>query len=289
MLQLSLRVSQSELERVEAILLAQGAVSVTLRDAGDEAIYEPAPGETPLWSAFEVTALFEADSDMDRVRSCLDQALQAPRAVGIAPLEERDWVRAWMDRFGPMDFGQGLWVCPTGMEAPPQARVIVRLDPGLAFGTGTHATTALCLEWLASHPPRGARIVDYGCGSGILSLAAAKLGAAQIMAVDIDPQALQATRDNADRNGIPPDVLRTGLAGEMGGPAVDLILANILSNTLTALYPEMVRLSRPGTRILLSGILAGQAQAVARVYAQGFRLQPPRSRADWVLIEGVRS
>lgn len=289
MLQLTLKISGSELERVEAVLLAEGAVSVTLRDAGDTPIYEPGPGETPLWSAFEVAALFEADSDMDRVRSCLSQTLETPTPVRIAPLEERVWARAWMDHFRPMGFGQGLWICPTGMDAPPQAETLVRLDPGLAFGTGTHATTALCLEWLANHPPRGVRILDYGCGSGILSLAAAKLGAAQIMATDIDPQALQATRDNADKNRIPAEVLETGLPRTITGDPVDLILANILSNTLIALYPEMVRLSRPGTRIVLSGILATQAHSVAEAYSPAFRLQAPRSREDWVLIEGVRA
>jgi len=266
-----------------------GALSVTFEDAADQPILEPPPGAMPLWSRTCVVGLFDDTADMAAVRGMLAGALgdEAAGRIREEALPDRDWTRAWMDDFGPMRFGERLWVCPSNVEPPEPEAINLFLDPGLAFGTGTHPTTALCLEWLDAHPPVGLSVIDYGCGSGILAIAALKLGAAEVLGVDNDPQALTATRDNAARNGLEGRVKVT-LPDEFEVPPADLVLANILANPLIELAPRLAALVRPGGRIVLSGILADQAQAVADAYGPWFDISPPVQREDWVRLEGVR-
>jgi len=265
-----------------------GALSVTVLDAGDEPLLEPAPGETPLWHAVRVVALFDATADSDRVLAVLrDQLADPDLTIGIERLEDRDWSSTWRDTFGAMQFGSHLWVCPFGEDPPDQDAVVVHLDPGLAFGTGTHPTTGLCLGWLDAHPPTGQQVIDYGCGSGILAMAAYKLGAVQVHAVDIDPQALQATRDNAARNGIETSI-EVLYPDELGPSAVGLVIANILANPLIELAPELAGRVASGGHIILTGILSEQADAVMDAYRPWCEFATPVSREEWVLLVGVK-
>ncbi|RMG29089.1 MAG: 50S ribosomal protein L11 methyltransferase [Gammaproteobacteria bacterium] len=267
-------------------LEALGAASVTFEDAGDEPLLEPGVGETPLWRRTRVIGLFEAGQGR-RARQRLAHALPEATRLALEPLPDRDWTRAWLDAFRPLRFGRRLWVVPSGFAPPPEAEVVLRLDPGLAFGTGTHPTTALCLEWLEAHPPEGQEVVDYGCGSGILAVAACLLGAVQVVAVDHDPQALAATRANAQRNRV-HDRIQACRPEDAPAGTADLVLANILANPLIELAPRLAGRVRPGGRIVLSGILEAQAGAVAAAYAPMFALAPPRVREGWVCLEGVR-
>ena len=201
-LQLIIEAQPSQIAAIQDYLDAAGALAVTLEDAGDEPLYEPPPGASPLWTQTRVVGLFPADARMETVVKGLGESLGAMPPHRLCALADRNWTRTWLDHFHPMQFGERLWVCPSGYDAPDPTAATVYLDPGLAFGTGTHPTTALCLEWLDANPPRGLEAVDYGCGSGILALAALRLGASHVWAVDNDPQALLATADNARKNGI---------------------------------------------------------------------------------------
>ena len=270
---------------------ACGALSVTMADAADQPLYEPDPGTTPLWSATRVTALFEMDADLDAVRQRLADSFGSAvlQRTSEEQLGDQDWERAWLERFQPMRFGERLWICPAGQrpaEAPDQ--VLIDLDPGLAFGTGTHPTTELCLQWLDRHAPRGSQVLDYGCGSGILAIAALKLGAASVWAVDIDRQALWATRENAARNQV-GERLNTGLPNELPPQRFDLLLANILANPLIELASRLAGLVRPDGRLVLSGILSEQARDVQNAYETWFDFSPPVGRNGWVRLEAVRT
>ncbi|MDV3238122.1 MAG: 50S ribosomal protein L11 methyltransferase [Gammaproteobacteria bacterium] len=287
--QLTLPAADADPQVLADFFDALGALSVTLQDAADQPLFEPPPGATPLWSQVRVTALFEAGADLARIRAQLAERFGAACAARLQaePLDDRDWVRAWMDGYAPMRFGERLWIVPTGFEAPDPGGVNLLLDPGLAFGTGTHPTTALCLEWLDAHPPVDQCVIDYGCGSGILGIAALKLGAREVWAVDNDPQALTATRDNAERNGVLGRV-RTVLPGDLPEVPADLLLANILANPLIELAPRFAALVRTGGGLVLSGILADQAADVAAAYHAAFALAPPAQREDWVRLDGRR-
>jgi ribosomal protein L11 methyltransferase len=289
-IQTHLTVDKSQAPLVELLFENLGALSVTLGDAGDEPMLEPAPGETPLWSATRVTGLFPGDTDIDHLRAALNDALarEPGRSLEIEILEDRDWERAWLDRFAPMRFGERLWIRPGGqpVDAGPEA-AIVDLDPGLAFGTGTHPTTALCLEWLDAHPPAGHEVIDFGCGSGILGIAALKLGARHVLCVDHDPQAVLATRENAQRNAV-ADRLSACDDHTFEDRPAQLVLANILANVLIELAPRIGGLVTPGGDLVLSGILAEQAEAVADAYGDLFDFQPPQEHEGWVLLHGRR-
>ena len=287
--QFSMDIGDLDAAAVEAVLEAQGALAVTYTDAADSPVLEPAPGETRLWPATRVSALFEADFEP----GALEQALVARFRLAAVPryrlerLEDRVWEREWLRDFHAMRFGHRLWICPGDEPPPADDAVVVRLDPGLAFGTGTHATTALCLEWLDGTPPTGLDVLDYGCGSGILAIAALALGARQASAVDIDPQALRATRTNADRNGV-GDRIEIATPQDLGPAKFDCVIANILAGPLIELAPALACRSRPGGRIVLSGILRDQADGVLAAYAPWYRLDSPRARDDWTLISGIR-
>ena len=288
-LQFSVEVTGDQAESVSEVFNSIGALSVTVLDAADEPLLEPAPGETPLWSQARVIALFDAAIDAGCVQTTIRDSLAIPDlAIKVERLDDRDWSTTWRDTFGAMCFGEHLWVCPLGELPPDPAAVVVQMDPGLAFGTGTHATTALCLEWLATHPLAGQQVIDYGCGSGILAIAAHKLGDAQVHAVDIDPQALDATRENASRNGITAglDVL---YPDALGTQPVDLVIANILANPLIKLAEDLAARVAPGGRIILTGILAEQADAVMTPYRAWFDFDAPVCREEWVLLTGVKN
>jgi ribosomal protein L11 methyltransferase len=270
---------------------ACGALSVTMADAADQPLYEPDPGTTPLWSATRVAALFDVDADLHAVRQRLAECF-GPAVLQRTieeQLDDQDWERAWLDRFHPMQFGERLWICPAG-QRPPEApdQVLIDLDPGLAFGTGTHPTTELCLQWLDGHAPRGEHVLDYGCGSGILAIAALKLGAASVWAVDIDRQALWATRENAARNQVEAR-LKTGLPDELPEQRFDLLLANILANPLIELASRLACLVRPGGRLVLSGVLSEQARDVQNAYEPWFDFSSPVGRQGWIRLEAVRA
>lgn len=286
--------SREQATQLEEALLECGALSVTLQDSADEPVLEPGVGERPLWSETRVVALFDADADLDNALDdlainlgCLRDQLPGYR---IEALADQAWERAWMDQFQPMRFGRRLWVCPSWSEVTDADAVVLRLDPGLAFGTGTHPTTALCLEWLESQPLTGVTVLDYGCGSGILAIAALLLGAERAIGVDNDPQALVATRDNAARNGIAPERLITCLPDQCPADLrVGVTVANILAGPLQQLAPTLAGYTAPGGAIALSGILAEQAAAVAQAYIPWFSLPAPVQRDEWVRIAGVRS
>jgi ribosomal protein L11 methyltransferase len=276
-------------EAVEAALFEVGASSITFVDRGDEPVLEPRPGEVRLWSDTLVRALFQESSDaalnLDRLASALGP--HVTQTARVRAVEDQVWERAWLTGWKSMRFGRRLWICPRAAEAPadPQA-IIVRLDPGLAFGTGTHPTTALCLQVIDSLPIEGRTVIDYGCGSGVLGIAALKLGAAHVIAVDLDHQALLATRDNARRNGVAASMTVQGI--DAGLPASFCVIANILAGPLIELAPRLTASCEPGGHLLLSGLLRTQAYAVKAAYAAGFDMVQVIERDEWCCIHARR-
>ena len=294
-LELSLRCRASDEARVEAALDELGALSVSLLDAADaeneQAILEPGVGEIPLWPEVVMLALFEAGTNPDLLLHAIeawDERIDLSQA-SFRVVEDQDWERAWMDQYQPMHFGRRTWIVPWNMDAPPEAEggVIVRLDPGLAFGSGTHPTTALCLEWLDSLELKGQEVLDFGCGSGILALAALKLGAARAVGVDNDPQALLATADNAERNGV-GERLSVYLPDDEPERTYPVVVANILAVALEQLAPVLAARVVPGGVIALSGILHGQEGALLQQYAQWFDELRADRLDDWMRITGRR-
>jgi ribosomal protein L11 methyltransferase len=301
-LQFTLDVGARDPAPWEDALFELGALSVTLLDAADDPVLEPAPGATPLWPTVVVRALFPVESNPDALRAGL-QSTAAPDAASLAraasfeTIADRAWEREWLKDFRPMRFGDRLWICPGGQR--PDETVLagadwtcVELDPGLAFGTGTHATTALCLGWLDSGAGswlEGSAVLDYGCGSGILAIAALKLGAGGATAVDIDPQALLATHGNADRNGV-LERLRIGSVESLAGtdPGAGVVVANILAGPLVELAPRLAQLTRPGGRLALSGLLLEQVDAVTAAYLPWFDIALTGSREGWGILTGRR-
>jgi ribosomal protein L11 methyltransferase len=277
-------------DAVEAACFAAGALSLSYTDQRDDAILEPAPGEFRLWPATRLQALFDAE----RVDPAFLAALAAQIGCDVARLEvaalaERAWEREWLRDFVPLRCGENLWICPSHHDVDAPGAIIVKLDPGLAFGTGTHPTTRLCLEHLDAAPPRDGIVVDYGCGSGILAIAALALGARSALAHDIDPQALVATHDNAVRNGVESKLETVAEADALDARAAgraDLVLANILSGPLCALAPRLVRLLKPGGELVLAGLLAEQEEEVIAAYAPWLTLQRSAVREGWVVLAG---
>jgi ribosomal protein L11 methyltransferase len=281
------------LSEVEAALLEIGARSITLVDRGDEPVLEPKPGEIKLWRDTLVRALFEESADvardavlqLDRLRLSLgSQVAQSARLRAVAT---QVWERAWLKDWKPMRFGRRLWIIPRAADPPQDLdAVVVRLDPGLAFGTGAHPTTALCLQILESLPLSGRTVIDYGCGSGILGLAALKLGAAHVVAVDLDAQALLATRENAIRNDVSANITVQDIDAALS--ASFCVLANILVGPLIELAPKLTAACEPGGRIVLSGLLKAQAHAVKAAYAAGFDMVQVIERDEWCCIYARR-
>jgi len=301
-LELSLRSTEAEQPRYERALEDVGALSVTLLDAdadtpNERAILEPGVGETPIWKSLVLTALFDAGTDALALLAALEAFDPELDWAGASfrTVEDQDWERAWLDTFKPMRFGERTWIVPWNHELPPEAdnaqAAIVRLDPGLAFGSGTHPTTALCLRWLdrlaGAGMLDGVRVLDFGCGSGILALAALKLGAAQAVGVDNDPQALLASADNAARNEV-GERLAVYLPQDEPAATYPIVVANILAVALDALAGVLAARVAPGGRIALSGILRGQEGELLQRYAEWFDDLEVATEEDWVRIEGVR-
>lgn len=280
-------------DSVEDIFARHGACAITLTDAGDKPVLEPAPGETPLWPKMRMIGLFSADVDFDELRSDLLQSLpiDALPPHEVADLEDRDWEREWLKDFGPMKFGSKLWICPGDSKVDEHDAVVVRLDPGLAFGTGTHATTALCLEWLDSLALDGTSMLDYGCGSGVLAIAGLLLGSEQVVAMDIDPQAVTATNDNAARNDVDDKLIVVGAACEVKG-TFDVVVANILAGPLIELAESIAAHTKDGCRLALSGILAEQNDDVLSAYQPWIEFDEPVCREQggqtWARLTGRR-
>lgn len=287
-IQAHLTVAKDRIPLVELLLEELGALSVTLEDAADEPMLEPPPGATPLWNSTRVSGLFTADTNPDWLRSSISQVLgsEPDTQLDLELLEDREWERAWLDNFQPIRFGRRLWICPTGKQVTEEDAIVVSLDPGLAFGTGTHPTTALCLEWLDSMKLGGKTIIDYGCGSGILAIAALKLGAARAIAIDHDPQAILATRNNAANNQV-ADRLEAWLVDDFEQQQGDIVIANILANILIELAPHLVSLVRPNGRLILSGILQDQAKEVAHAYERTICFDPLIEHDGWVRLSGA--
>ncbi|MGE6240489.1 50S ribosomal protein L11 methyltransferase [Ectopseudomonas guguanensis] len=288
-LQVRLAITPEQAETYEDALLEVGAVSVTFMDAEDQPIFEPDLGTTPLWSHTHLLALFEADTDETALLAHLRLLCGGDLPEHhVERIEDQDWERSWMDGFQPMRFGQRLWIVPSWHAAPEPDAVNLLLDPGLAFGTGTHPTTALCLEWLDGQKLDNCSVLDFGCGSGILAIAALLLGAPQAVGTDIDPQALEASRDNASRNGIDPARFPVYLPADLPQQQADVVVANILAGPLVSLAPQITALVKAGGRLALSGILAEQAEEVRTAYAGAFDLDPTPEKDGWVRISGVK-
>ncbi|OAN24066.1 50S ribosomal protein L11 methyltransferase [Pseudomonas oryzihabitans] len=286
-LQVRLALTPAQAETYEDLMLELGAVSVTFMDAEDQPIFEPDLGTTPLWSQTHLLALFEGDTDAAALEQRV-QLLANGLTYEVERLEDQEWERSWMDNFQPMRFGQRLWIVPSWHEAPEPEAVNLLLDPGLAFGTGTHPTTSLCLQWLDGEPVAGRQVLDFGCGSGILAIAALLLGAERAVGTDIDLQALEASRENANRNGIDPARFALYLPADLPDEPADVVVANILAGPLVGLAEQITRLTRIGGRLALSGILAEQAEDVRAAYAGCFDLEPTATLDGWVRISGTR-
>lgn len=280
-IQINADVAEPLAEPLSDTLMALGALSVTFQDAKDQPIYEPELGTTPIWDLTKVIGLFEANTDgqamVQQIRVNLPDLADTPFKVEV--LEDKDWVREWMDQFQPMQFGDNLWIVPSWRDAPKSDAVNLLLDPGMAFGTGTHPTTALCLTWLDQHPPTEQTVIDYGCGSGILALAAAKLGATSVKGTDIDPQAILASEQNAQRN---EAEIEFKLVADFDSEPVDLLIANILAGPLKELAPAFIRLLKAQGYLILSGLLTDQAEDLIAFYqAQGFQFIAQNNLDEW--------
>ncbi|MHC5225140.1 50S ribosomal protein L11 methyltransferase [Ignatzschineria sp. LJL83] len=276
-------------EALDEALVESGAVAVTMKDGDDEPIFEPLPGETPLWSNTLVTGLYEVPCDVDEIKAFLSHYLGDSDLpiVETHEVEDKDWVRAWQDHYKPIKFGENLWICPTHLPSPEPEIATVRLDPGLAFGTGTHPTTALCLEWLSENHQEinHETIIDYGCGSGILGIAGLLLGAKECFSTDIDPQAIYATEQNAERNNV--EVKASLTEGFKPGQA-KVVLSNILSGPLVELAPILGSLVQPGGHLVLAGLLEHDAVFVKEAYQDQFTFEADKTLDGWTRLYGIK-
>jgi ribosomal protein L11 methyltransferase len=288
-LQLKIITPRRYVASLEDSLLASGAASVTLQDNADQPILEPGLGETPLWDSVKMTGLFEASIDTAKTT-----ALAERRFGNSLPehyweqLEDKDWEREWMANYHAICCGQRLWICPSWQQPPEPDKVNLMLDPGLAFGTGTHPTTFLCMQWIDQQDFTGLDVVDYGCGSGILGIATLLLGARKVIGVDIDPQALLATVENARRNNLPEDAMPVFLPPDCPEGQVDVMLANILAGPLAELAPTLSGMTKVGGKLCLSGILAIQAESVMAAYRPWFEFDPIAEHEEWVRLTATK-
>ncbi len=292
-LQLRINTPPEQAGALESALQNSGALAVTMEDNADQPIFEPALGETPLWHETRVTALYTADIDthatIDRLRKTLPVKTRPLLDSSLWHiLEDKDWEREWMANYHPMQCGDNFWICPSWTEPPDPDAINLRLDPGLAFGTGTHPTTFLCVSWLARQDLEAQSVVDYGCGSGILGLACLLLGAARVTGVDIDPQALLATRENVLRNELESSRFPVCFPDKCPAEEVDLVVANILAGPLVELAPTLTALLKPGGRICLSGIIDTQVSAIEQAYRESIEIQSIDQKEEWICFTGVK-
>lgn len=278
---------RDDIEALSEALEESGALSITLTDKNDDPVLEPEPGTTPLWPDIIITALYtEESSPLKAIEQLSPHYPQL--SFNLSTLADQDWERTWMEDFKPQCFGEKLWICPSWLTPPEPQAVNLILDPGLAFGTGTHPTTSLCLHWLDGAALNRKTVIDYGCGSGILALAALKLGASQVQAVDIDEQALLATRSNAERNDLSAEQLKIGFPDELS-LGVDLVIANILLAPLLSLQQRFKALLKPGGTLVVSGLLLSQAEELTEAYKADFIHQHTHHQDDWALVVFHRS
>lgn len=284
-IQLRITTNEEKAEQVSDMLMGWGAQAVSFLDAQDTPIYEPLPGEVLYWEKTIVVGLFDAEHPMQKVINQLEKVALFKDGLQykLEQLEDKDWEREWMDNFHPIKFGQRLWVCPSWRDIPDPAAVNVMLDPGLAFGTGTHPTTALCMQWLDSHIQPEQTVVDFGCGSGILGIAALKLGARRVVGIDIDPQAIEASLANAKRNQV-EQLIELYLPKDQPSLQADVVVANILAGPLAELSSIISAYVKPGGLLALSGILQSQAQSVMAAYADEFDFDAVAEQEEWVRL-----
>jgi ribosomal protein L11 methyltransferase len=281
---------KDQVQALEEWLFERGALSVTLEDDADQPLLEPGPGETPLWDVVRVTALYVGDQDITPILEEIPPNLIISASRAPVPVADREWARVWENEFHPLQMGERLWICPSWTPPPDPDAINILLDPGLAFGTGTHPTTAMCLRSMDADLGSGARVVDYGCGSGILGIAAVRLGATAALGVDNDPQAITASLNNAARNHVPREAFSVVLPEDelvsswRGGAT--WVVANILAGPLVVLAPVLTSLMTPGGRLLLAGLLADQAEEVIKAYAPTIDLVIADQQEGWVLLSG---
>lgn len=288
-LQLKVIAPRRYVESIENSLLAAGAASVTLQDNADQPIFEPGLGETPLWDNVKITGLFDAEIDTANTITLAERRFGNPLpSYQWEQLEDKDWEREWMSNYQAIRCGERLWICPSWQEPPEPDKINLMLDPGLAFGTGTHPTTFLCMQWIDQQAFNGLEVIDYGCGSGILGIATLLLGATRVIGVDIDPQALLATTENAKRNQLPADAMPVFLPPQCPPAPADVMLANILAGPLAELAPSLNALTKLGGKLCLSGILQNQAEAVMQAYRPWFDFDPVASREEWVRLTATK-
>lgn len=289
-IQLRVSTNEEKAEQVSDMLMGWGAQAVSFVDAQDTPIYEPMPGEVIYWTNTIVVGLFDAEHPMDKVVKQLEQVSFFKDGVDykLEQLEDKDWEREWMDNFHPIKFGNRLWVCPSWREIPDPTAVNVMLDPGLAFGTGTHPTTALCMQWLDATIEPQQTVVDFGCGSGILGIAALKLGAHRVVGVDIDPQAIEASTANAKRNNVEGQIELYLPKDQPKDFQADVVVANILAGPLAELKQVISSYVKPGGKLALSGILASQAQSVIDAYSDEFSFEPIAVQEEWVRLSACK-
>ncbi|MBY6064324.1 50S ribosomal protein L11 methyltransferase [Pseudidiomarina sediminum] len=288
-IQLTVSAPEQHAPLVGDMLMGNGAMAVTYRDAHDNPIFEPPLGEVLYWKESLVTGLFPAETDMQRVLTNIRKSryFEHDFQYKTDQLEDKDWEREWMDNFHPIRFGERLWVCPTWRDIPDPDAVNILLDPGMAFGTGTHPTTALCLQWLDGQDLTGKTVVDFGCGSGILAIAALLLGAERAIGIDIDQQALLASRENAERNGV-ADKLEVYLPSQQPTLAADLVLANVLAGPLQELADVIQGYVGSKGELVMSGILERQIDAVESAYCEHFSFSPAKLHDEWVMLHATR-
>ena len=287
-LELSFDLGCLDPEAAEAACLACGASAVTLVDAADDPVLEPLPGEVRLWRRTRLKSLFPDTTEAALATLALSASLGIDaRGISAQRIADRAWEREWLKDFHALRFGARLWICPRHEQVPDPQAVVVALDPGLAFGTGTHASTALCLTWLDEHLAAKTQVIDFGCGSGVLAVAAAKLGARAVHCFDIDPQALTATRENAAANGVGERVHVHARAARLPGGA-DVLLANILATTLCDLAPHFARLVRAHGWAVLAGVLEHEVADVTAAYAACFDVARFGGRDGWAGLAGRR-
>lgn len=288
--QVKIQASSEDTGSLEQLLLAHGALSITYLDAADQPVFQKEPGSTPLWDYTCLISLFEMEQDLSALLFLLNNhpAVSDTQSLTIENLEDQIWEQSWMADFKAMQFGERLWICPSWQSPPDPGAVTIMLDPGLAFGSGGHATTSMCLRWLEAANLKGKRVIDYGCGSGVLAIGAALLGAGEVIAVDNDPQAITATRDNCDRNNIAEELITTFPPEQLPIEKADILVANILAEPLLELAPRFAELLSPGGSLVLSGLLEEQISSLLPTYGQWFDMEPPLQEQEWVRLTGTR-
>jgi ribosomal protein L11 methyltransferase len=288
--QLRIHTSERKVSKLESHLEGLGAISITLEDSADDPILEPALGETPLWDNTCIVALFENDISIELINQRLCKYGKANLSdLNWEDIEDKDWEREWIKDYQPIKCSDNLWICPSWMDAPIEGAVNLKLDPGLAFGTGTHPTTFQCLKWLAQQDLRGLSIIDYGCGSGILGIACLLLGAKEVIGIDIDPQALLASLDNTQRNGLPDEAFSVYLPEDAPDTKADIVLANILAGPLIELAPLLNSRLKANAKICLSGILAEQENAIIDAYSKHLEIREVFNQENWLCVIGEKT